>query len=146
MQDIVLFDLDGTLANGDHRVHHVLKHPKYWRTYFHHCDADKIIPHARVIFCAMIAAGFQVWIVSGRSDEVRDKTLQWLDENECLPHNLIMRKEGDCTGDDVLKVSWLKDGTIPKERVLCVFDDRARVVKAWRKAGIPCYQVAEGDF
>ena len=26
------------------------------------------------------------------------------------------------------------------------FDDRSRVVKAWREAGIPCAQVAEGDF
>jgi hypothetical protein len=29
---------------------------------------------------------------------------------------------------------------------IMVFDDRNRVVKALRAAGVPCAQVAEGDF
>jgi hypothetical protein len=27
-----------------------------------------------------------------------------------------------------------------------VFDDRSRVVEMWRKNGIKCFQVAEGNF
>jgi hypothetical protein len=30
--------------------------------------------------------------------------------------------------------------------VLCVFDDRDKVVKMWRENGINCFQVAPGDF
>jgi hypothetical protein len=26
------------------------------------------------------------------------------------------------------------------------FDDRSQVVKMWRKRGVPCAQVADGDF
>ena len=29
---------------------------------------------------------------------------------------------------------------------IIAFDDRDRVVAAWRSAGIPCLQVAPGDF
>jgi len=29
---------------------------------------------------------------------------------------------------------------------IMAFEDRSRVVKMWREAGIPCAQVAEGDF
>jgi len=57
-----------------------------------------------------------------------------------------MRSVGDHTDDGVLKPSWLSDGTIPRERVHLAIDDRNRVVKAWRDAGIPCLQIAEGDF
>lgn len=32
------------------------------------------------------------------------------------------------------------------ERVLCAYDDRDRVVVMWRAEGIPCFQVAPGDF
>lgn len=106
----------------------------------------------RKIFNTFVFAGYpnfsyEVWIVSGRSAECRNKTVSWLIANNFSGYaKLIMRKEGDFTDDSVLKVSWLDDGTIPKDRVLCVFDDRDRVVKSWRDRGIPCMQVAEGNF
>jgi hypothetical protein len=57
-----------------------------------------------------------------------------------------MRKAGDHRDDDILKIELLaemrRDGYTP----IMVFDDRNRVVKAWRSAGVPCAQVAEGDF
>jgi hypothetical protein len=43
---------------------------------------------------------------------------------------------------------WLDD-LFPgdkKDRILCVFDDRQKVVDMWRDNGIDCFQVAPGDF
>jgi hypothetical protein len=89
---------------------------------------------------------FKVYIVSGRSEEVRKETEVWLAQHQVPYHELIMRRRGDNTPDNVLKLAWVEEGRVPKERILCVFDDRDKVVKMWRKAGIPCFQVAEGDF
>jgi hypothetical protein len=90
--------------------------------------------------------GYQVWIVSGRSDEVKQETLAWL-KKFSIPHeHLIMRGFGDLTADHVLKRSWLTKGLIPKEQVLMVFDDRDKVVVMWRSQGLVCAQVAPGDF
>lgn len=156
--DIILFDLDGTLADCTHRLHHItpakclhvegeVEHPKKnWKAFFFACGGDKPILHNVQIFRALAAQGYQMWITSGRSDEVRAITEMWLVEHDIPYDRLIMRKEGDFTEDDVLKVSWLRDGTIPGEQVLCAFDDRSKVVRAWRHAGIPCMQVAAGDF
>jgi len=50
--------------------------------------------------------------------------------------------------DDKLKKMWLDD-LFPgdkKDRILCVFDDRQKVVDMWRDNGIDCFQVAPGDF
>lgn len=146
MKNIILFDLDGTLADCQHRIHHITEGKKNWKEFFKACPLDAPIKHAIMVLNALSANGYSIYITSGRSDEVRVETEVWLSHNNVYYDRLIMRKAGDYTDDGLLKPSWLTDGTIPKENVLCAFDDRARVVKAWRAAGIPCFQVADGDF
>ena len=143
---IILVDLDGTLADCSHRIHHILKQPKDWRAFFADCEDDDPIPNVIDFIDAIDRRKFEIWITSGRSDECRQATEAWLSYFCPKYDRLIMRKAGDFTDDGVLKPSWLSDGTIPRERVLLALDDRNRVVKAWRDAGIPCLQVAEGDF
>ena len=46
--------------------------------------------------------------------------------------------------DETLKENWLFD--IGKKNIMCVFDDRDKVVNMWRKNGLTCLQVANGDF
>lgn len=150
-KDIILFDLDGTLADCSHRLHHIEKSPKDWPAFFAACDGDAPIVHMIHLFQRLSrnADGhddLSLWITSGRSDECREATEAWLHRHGVKYERLVMRKAGDFTGDDTLKSSWLEDGTIPKERVLMAFDDRDRVVASWRAAGIPCLQVAPGAF
>ena len=58
-----------------------------------------------------------------------------------------MRKNtssGKYISDVDLKQGWLND--IGIDNVLCVFDDRVRLVEMWRKNGLTCLQVNDGDF
>lgn len=150
-RDIVIFDLDGTIANIEHRQHFVHDTnkkwgaKKKWRDFFAAC-IDDTPQEAVIIILRALYLRFRIYIVSGRSDEVRQETEAWLACNQVPYHCLIMRREGDFTPDHILKIGWVNDGIIPKERILCVFDDRDKVVKMWRNANIPCFQVAEGDF
>ena len=48
-------------------------------------------------------------------------------------------KQDKFTPDDVLKQNWLND--LDKKDILCVFDDRQKVVDMWRKNGLSCFQV-----
>jgi hypothetical protein len=58
-----------------------------------------------------------------------------------------MRPEGDFTPDEQLKFSWLTEMEPPeRNRLIATFDDREKVVKMWREAGVPCFQVAPGAF
>jgi len=58
-----------------------------------------------------------------------------------------MRPADDFTPDEVLKRQWYEDlPRIDKERLVAVFDDRQKVVDMWRAIGVPCFQVARGDF
>ena len=145
----ILFDLDGTLANGDHRLHYIRNQtPKDWTSYFAACDRDEPIPHMVELFLALCDT-YDMFIVSGRSDEVRDKTLAWFREHLSLTlkeGDLYMRSAGDHRPDDELKMLFLEDIRKRGYEPLMAFDDRDRVVAAWRRAGIPCLQVAPGDF
>jgi hypothetical protein len=184
MKNIILCDLDGTLADIRHRRHFVERLPDCkvcdglgkvdpdstnhrsglvscpacngvgfigpqkpnWPAFFKACVDDTPLETTIRMIDNLNSMDFEIWVVSGRSDEVAAETTEWLHKHVNNYDRLIMRKQGDYTPDDVLKKSWLGDGTIPKDRVFCVFEDRDRVVQMWRDEGLICYQVAEGDF
>ena len=51
------------------------------------------------------------------------------------------------TNDAVLKERWLDEYILKHDLdVKMVFDDRKQVVDMWRKRGLTCLQVAEGNF
>jgi len=75
---------------------------------------------------------------------VRKETMDWFKKHCIYVPEIRMRNEGDYTPDHELKRKWLYE--IGKENVICVFDDRDRVVNMWRKEGLLCCQVSRGDF
>ncbi len=150
MKKIVIVDLDGTLALNKHRFHYIDKksvNKPNWEAYFEACDKDE--PNKPVIesINALKTAGNKVHIFSARGDIVRNKTIQWLSKYNVPYDQLTMREMDSFTPDEELKKSWLLS-YYPnyKDEVLCVFDDRDKVVKMWRSMGLSCFQVAEGDF
>jgi len=144
LKDLVIFDLDGTLADVQHRRHFVEGKNKNFNAFYKACIDDK--PNLPVIRAAQAlhASGHTIWIFSGRSDLVIKETKIWLANHQIPYSKLLMRKNGDYTPDDVLKWNWIKPDW--KDRVLCIYDDRKKVVDMWRAKGITCFQVAEGDF
>lgn len=153
MKPLYIFDLDGTLADCSHRKHFLDYHDDAtrWRRFYAACDLDS--PIAPVIATLEALRRFaDVWIFSGRSDEVRDKTVEWLTKHTSfMTHDLetalMMRQAGDVRSDDIVKLEWL-NGMLQDDRtrLVAAFDDRDRVVHMWRNAGVPCFQVAPGDF
>ena len=158
---LYIFDLDGTLANAEHRIHHISGPMKDWRAFFAACVDDAPIPAAIATLQALRRGGAEVWIWTGRSDEVRAQTVEWLCEHGGFgnktstlpwwpfgaPERFHMRKAGDHRLDHVLKSEWLYALDPPeRDRLTAVFEDRDRVVQMWREANVPCFQVATGDF
>lgn len=144
---LYIFDLDGTLALIDHRRHLVESEPKRWREFYAACAGDE--PHWPVLRTALglHLAGAELWVWSGRSDEVADQTRAWLRLHLPQHAQLRMREARDHQPDVRLKRSWL-DAMDPADRarLVAVFDDRSSVVAMWRGQGVPCFQVAPGDF
>lgn len=153
MKPLYIFDLDGTLADIRHRRHFV-ERPRAeqdWTSFHCYCVNDGPVP-AVIQTMEALRLFADVWIFSGRSDMVREQTMQWLTKHTSfhaweLDTALVMRAEGDYTPDDILKKQWLDEMLEDdRKRLVAVFEDRDRMVKMWRAAGVPCFQVAPGDF
>ena len=135
-----VFDLDGSLANLDHRLHHVTDGNRRWKEFFAECGKDLPIWPVIHALQAHVKAGHRVEIWSGRSDEVRNQTEYWLNAHGIDPALLTrMRPAGDSTQDFILKRSWLDAEPVRPD---AIYDDRTSVVSMWREAGVPCFQVA----
>jgi|ERR1700722_1331007 len=144
-----IFDIDGTLADGSHRIHHIQRADgaaKNWDSYFAALHNDTLIKPVANIAKALYYEGNKIVFVSGRPEEYRYSTIRWLDKHALCIGNLYMRPAGDRRDDDIVKIELLAQIRLDGYEPIMAFDDRDRVVRAWRAAGIPCAQVAEGDF
>jgi phosphoglycolate phosphatase-like HAD superfamily hydrolase len=139
----VVFDLDGTISDPSHRIHFLEREKKDWRAFYAACDGDRPYPAIIRVLNALFITGAEVEIWTGRSEEVRYKTLAWLSAEGIPDVKLRMRDEGDHRPDTVVKEEWLAASSM---KPMLVFEDRASVVAMWRSHGITCCQVAEGNF
>ena len=144
---MVIFDLDGTLALiGDRRKY--IDKPigqRDWQAFFNACGEDKVNRPIANIFHALQNMGHDIKIVTGRMENVRAITVDWLHQNNLYvgPHNLHMRAEGDHRHDTIIKPELIAPF---KDQIEMMFEDRATVVEVWRKMGLTCLQVADGKF
>jgi hypothetical protein len=139
----VAFDIDGTLADCTHRRHYVEGAPgsRNWKAFYDACGEDPPLPVAVEVLRALVAAGHEIALFTGRPERVRRVTETWLAIQLIPALPLYMRKDGDSRKDHVIKPEFLAHF-----RPDLIFDDRQSVVDMWRSLGIPCFQVARGDF
>ena len=132
----VLCDLDGTLAILHRNPFNALQ-----------CDTDTVNEPIAEIVRTYFAAGTRIILVSGREDNARELTINWLQQNRIPYHDLFMRKEKDHRKDAIIKRELYDAHIRNKYFVQFVLDDRNQVVNLWRlELGLPCLQVNYGDF
>jgi phosphoserine phosphatase len=153
MRPLYIFDLDGTLANVEHR-RHILQDtadPQRWNKFYAACvDDTPVVSVLNTLWLIARSLDVEVRIWSGRSEAVREQTEEWLMKYLRMPsvvNTIVMRKVNDYTPDEVLKKTWyLALSDHDRKRLVAVFDDRTKVVEMWREMGVACFQVAQGNF
>jgi phosphoglycolate phosphatase-like HAD superfamily hydrolase len=143
----VIFDIDGTLMNIEHRRHLVGGPNPMWDKFRALTCADTPYKDICAIFTALEDAAHTIFITTGREESERDITEMQLHAAGLHGYvRMYMRPAGDNTRDPELKQGFLslmrKQGYDPK----IVFDDRQSVVDMWRENGLTCLQVRPGDF
>lgn len=148
-KDIVIFDLDGTLAIINQRRQKAMK-PNgklNWDKFSSDELIKKDLPNIPVIKTAKLfhQSGFKIYVLSGRSDKTKKVTTQWLNKYN-VPFDLLkMRDKNDTRPDEVIKKEFVVELSI-LENIFLILDDREKVVKMWRSLQLPCFQVNEGLF
>lgn len=137
----VICDLDGTLCDAKHRLHHIKKNPKDWDSFFKEADKDLPNQWCLATMQALQAQGFKILFVTGRRTDELKVTIDWIKKHTPfeanMGDNLFMRASGDRREDTVVKKEIYHKLIEPNYEVLLAIDDRTRIFKMWRSLGIP---------
>lgn len=144
-REVVICDIDGTVANLEHRLHHIKKEPKDWASFFAEISNDTPIESTINKIREEQSAGRQVIFVSGRPDSCRAETAEWLKKH--LPdidsRFLLMRKAHDKREDTIVK-SEIFFKYLDGLDIKMVYDDRPSVIRMWRDLNLPVTDVGFG--
>lgn len=143
----IIVDIDGTLADCTHRLHHIQKQPKDWDAFFAACSEDApIVPVLRMV--KALDKVHRIVFCSGRPEKWREDTERWLARHGVVEYRrpMFMRPDGWHADDDTVKRVLLEKIREAGYNPELAIEDRKRVVDMWRSEGIICAQVAEGDF
>lgn len=148
MKDTYVFDLDGTLADGRHRLH-LLPHAdvahktQSWDTFNLAADKDMPFLDNIALMNQLYQLGKRIIILTGRCDIAKHITEKWLWEHGCNFNQLIMRPQDDHRKDIQFKEEKLKE--IGLQRIVACFDDLEHVAKHIRSLGVTCHLVTHYD-
>jgi hypothetical protein len=139
----VIVDIDGTIADVRHRLHHIRgPEEKNWKAFFDEMDRDEPISE-RLKQVQNLSSRHRILIVTGRPEHYRQQTEQWLHRYRVPYEKLYMRKSGDHRPDYEAKQIVL-DEIDPRQIVLAI-DDRPPVCDMWERHGIKCERVASDE-
>lgn len=131
----IIVDIDGTVATHEHRSHYSID-----------VLEDKPI-REMVDMVRTLCVDYRIVFVTGRKEAARKPTTEWLDEYfSGMPYELYMRPDGDNSKDYLLKEDIYKAHIKPWVDVKFVLEDRTQVVGMWRRIGLRCLQVTNGDY
>lgn len=153
MPKAIIVDIDGTLAHMTERSPY-----DYTRVSEDVVDptiaglVEDVYDYRSLECCYPLGGHARVLIVSGRDDDCRDDTERWLANNFIRYDELHMRptgavdNHGNKLPDWIVKLDLFNKHIRHRYNVQFVLDDRNQVVRMWRKLGLKCLQVQEGDF
>lgn len=144
----VYSDLDGTLCNVEHRRHFVRRpdgQKKDWNGFFKALSEDTVnVPVMEVLH--KFKDTHTIVYCSGRPDNYRKETKEWLSKNGAPEGPLFMRPRSDSRQDNITKEILLDFEILTRFNPVFFLDDRDQVVKMLRDRGFTVFQVAPGDF
>ena len=171
---MIIFSLDGVLADCEHRRHLVDWHktdysipycnwqPDY-QAYNEACDKDEVVePIAVVLRRFEREREIQIW--SDRPESLRQKTLDWIFYSGiAFPNNITLklRPIGDTTPEHQLKEKWLDENIemINGKRhcrnqgcnhykcgnpIDFVFESDPKSIEMWKRRGVFVFDVNQG--
>lgn len=160
---LIVFDIDGTLVNCSHRLHHILKDKKDWESFYRGIPNDKPIEWVLNILYSIYAdcnTHHSIVLATARNVKYKSETVDYFIKNNIfspeqldnaldMPSSipLYMRGKNDLRPDVIVKSEMFDAIEHDYARKIdLAFEDRSRIVNMIRARGTPCFQVAEGDF
>jgi len=146
-EQIIVCDIDGTIANTDHRLKYIKPNKTDWDLFFKDMDKDPVNYWCKELLTS-ISERHRVVFVTARPADYRDVTLKWLSQNGLMfaGSRLFTRMRMDYRKDSIVKEIILEFELKTRYDILFIVDDRTQVVNMWRSHGYNVLQCADGGF
>ena len=138
LKPAILIDLDGTLAEVDHRI----KDGKCDHSRIHE---DKYNNAVREIICKFQDT-HNIILFTARHCDLRDATKRWCWDNFIIFDQLIMKLPSHEGPNYLVKYEMYKEFIEGKYEVLFAIDDNNRVVEMLRDIGITTFQIRNTEY
>ena len=101
---LYIVDIDGTVADISHRLHFIKQETPDWDAFYKAAENDQPIWEVISVVRALFEAAHTVVLSTGRTDDIRMITINWLRKYR-VPYTpgIYMRKAGDHREDSVVK-------------------------------------------
>lgn len=160
-ENIVVSDMDGTLADCEHRREYSHGEKKDWNKFFELTPFDTLrsevlnqINDVRTVYEDIVRTNnrgikyrvgtiLPLIIVSARPERCRKDTEEWLEKNKVQYDMLLMRPDSDSRDDTVVKAE-IYDKYLSKMNILEWYDDRPKIIRMLRTKGVNVKDVGNG--
>lgn len=134
MKNIILCDIDGTIANNDHRQH-FLEGKKDWDGFFSELVNDLPI---QIIIDKVIqeqSNGKEIVFLTGRPERYRYSTTLWLKEYFDFEFKLLMRADNDQRNKLIIKKELFEENFV-NNKIFLIIDNDKDLLKMWKDFGL----------
>jgi len=135
---VVVFDIDGVLADVRHRLRFVERKPKDWDAFFAAMDGDGPLETGIALAQERASEGHRIVYLTGRNEDYRALTRDWLARHGLPDGRLVMRRSDDRRPARVFKPAALRR-IAQDARVVAVVDDDDAVVAVLARDGWPVH-------
>jgi acid phosphatase class B len=126
MKEAVISDIDSTLSDLNGRNPYDMWHVKN----------DLVKKHIKAILDRFKHEGKTIIFLTGRTEEAREDTVEWLEKIGFKNPILFMREKGDKRPSEVYKKSVYDKEIKGKYNVVFALDDKTENVEMFRRLGI----------
>jgi phosphoglycolate phosphatase-like HAD superfamily hydrolase len=133
---IVVFDIDGVIADVRHRLRFVEQKPKDWDSFFAAMDDDGPLETGIALARERAAEGHRIVYLTGRNEDYRGLTRDWLARHGLPEGRLVMRRADDRRPARLFKPAALRRIATDGD-VVAVVDDDDAVVAVLSRDGWP---------
>lgn len=132
--EYILVDMDGTLSNGEHRLHYINTKPKNWPAFFMAGAYDEPFPAIHRLVMDNAKIGRKIVIFTARPESNREITEMWLKEYGIPFHSVMMRKNKDYRPDFIVKHEMLLEAImIHGGTPMFAIDDKKEVLEMFEE-------------
>ncbi len=139
MSKIVLCDIDGTIANNDHRQHY-LEGKKDWEGFFSELINDEPIFSIINKVIEEYNAGKEIVFLTGRPERYRYNTTLWLKKYFNFELKILMRKNKDHRNKLIIKREIFELNFDVKD-IFLIFENDDELVQLWESFNLNTFRV-----